>query len=396
MVAASTRQNLIIAGSALIGLTTIGAVAYLLIQDERQTKHLRSVRTLQKSLSQSLSKIEADLQTLLDQDIRLAQVRTRTLRQHPIYPGDPHVRLPSLGLIDNQDNEGFGENFQETEEELIRERSNDLGFVGNPVKVRQGYKKLDFLVQSINERLLRLLESLDAVSPRELTDLGDGFGGIPRANGPEIQAFEKVRKRKRSDIAKIQKLMGQMDLLAASFKDRVKAVEAYEDKIAEAEAEAKEKARKEAEEKIRQEELEKVRNDQGDDNSNNKKTTNGHVPSAVSALVQENVSFAQIAAHNIPAPQVVAPTKDLEKMKEGITFANVVAEPAPVENNTKEEVEETVEVKDEPVLVQSEDLEKKEEAGSHLIDVIQQEQEEIKTAAAAVEEVITAEVAAAL
>ena len=425
MVAASTRQNLIIAGSAIIGLTTVGAVAYLLIQDDRRTKHLRLVKTTQKQLSSSLTKIESALQTLLDEDVRLAQVRTKTLRQHPIYPADPHVRLPALGLISKEDKETFGEDVEETQEELIRERSNELGFAKDPAKVRQGYKKLDFLVQSINERLLRLLEGLDAVSPRELMDLGDGFGGLPLANGPEVVAFEKVRKRKRSDIARIQKLMGQMDKLAGSFKDRMIAVEIYEKKAAEAEAEAKEKAAvKAAEDKLKLEKQEQEK-------------ANGQVAPAVAALVQENVSFADIAKHNIPEPQILAPTEDLEKMKEGISFADVakhnIPEPeilAPTEDlekmkegvsfadvvshhieeagARKEDEEIVMEIKDEAVLAQTEDLELMKEGVlfsevvSHHIEEthtvsVTHEEEEVKVAVAApTEEVLAAEIAAAL
>ncbi|KAG0309719.1 hypothetical protein BGZ97_012990 [Linnemannia gamsii] len=420
MVAASTRQNLIIAGSAIVGLTTIGAVAYLLIQDDRHKKHLRAVKTNQKQLSSALSKIETVLQTLIDEDVRLAQVRTKTLRQHPIYPGDPHVRLPALGLMNDQDKQDLGEDVHETEEELIRERSSELGFGKDPTKVRQGYKKLDFLVKSIDERLLRLLEALDAVSPRELKDMGDGFGGIALANGPEMQAFEKVRKRKRADIARIQKLMGQMDKLAGSFKDRLVAVELYEKKAAEAEAEAKEQAAlaalKDAESKAKQDQEQKV---------------NGHVAPAVAALVKENVSFAEIAKHNIPEPQILAPTEDLEKMREGISFAEVakhnIPEPevlAPTEDLEKmkegisfadvvaahkdeEEKEIAMEVKDEAVLAQTEDLELMKEGVlfsevvSHHIEethvVVAAQEEDVKVAVAApTEEVLSAEIAAAL
>ncbi|KAG0374175.1 hypothetical protein BGX24_010726 [Mortierella sp. AD032] len=434
MVATSTRKNLIIAGSVILSLTTISTVAYLLIQDDRRTKHLRSLRALQKELGHSLQKVETDLQTLLDQDVRLAQVRTKTLRQHPIYPGDPHVHLPSLGLISEQDQKDLGEDVKETEEELVRERSSELGFGQDSARVRQGYKKLEYLVQSINERLLRLLESLDAISPRELTDIGDGFGGIVLANGPEVQAFEKIRKRKRSDIARIQKLMSQMDQLAGTYKDRLVAVEVYEKKAAEAEAEAKEKAAaaevaaaaaavQEAEDRAKKEKEEKQEQE---------KKTNGHVAPAVAALVQPNISFAEMASHNIPQPEVLAPTEDLEKMKEGISFADVVAahkdeesslETAPAsgaEAGDEEEEEEeedehchkdhdhkddefTVEISYEAVLAHNETLKRKEgslfsEVVSHAVEKTQeQEQEqEAKVAIAATEETLAAEIAAAL
>ncbi|KAF9128755.1 hypothetical protein BGW39_004780 [Mortierella sp. 14UC] len=400
MVAASTRQNLILAGSAIVGLTTIGAVAYLLIQDDRQTKHLRQIRTLQKHHSHSLQKVETALQTILDQDVRLAQVRTKTLRQHPIYKGDPHVALPSLGLINQQDEKLFGgEEVKETEEELRRERSGELGFGQDPARVRQGYKKLDFLVQSINEQLLRLLESLDAVSPRELMDLGDGFGGIPLANGPEVQAFEKIRKRKRNDIARIQKLMGQMDLLAGSFKDRLVAVEVYEKKAAEAEAEAKEKAAAAA----AAAEAEDIKAKKEQEQQEQEHKTNGHVAPAVAALVQPNISFAEIASHNIPQPEILAPTEDLEKMKEGVSFADVVAHKVeePVSAKDKEE-EITVEIKDEAVLVHTEDLELMKEGVlfseivSHAVEETQENHEAKVTVVASSEETLVTEIAAAL
>ncbi|KAF9906810.1 hypothetical protein EC991_000253 [Linnemannia zychae] len=404
MVAASTRQNLILAGSTIVGLTALGAVAYMLIQDDRQTKHLRQIRTLQKQLSHSLQTVETNLQTILDQDVRLAQVRTKTLRQHPIYKGDPHVALPSLGLINEQDQKLFGgEEVKETEEELRRERSGELGFGQDPARVRQGYKKLDFLVQSINEQLLRLLESLDAISPRELTDLGDGFGGIPLANGPEVQAFEKIRKRKRNDIARIQKLMGQMDLLGGSFKDRLVAVEIYEKKAAEAEAEAKEKAAAAVAAALAAEAEVEIKAQKDQEQQEQEHKTNGHaVAPAVAALVQPNLSFAEIASHNIPQPEVLAHTEDLEKMKEGVSFADVVAahkDEEPASEDKEEEI--TIEVKDEAVLAQTEDLELMKEGVlfsevvSHAVEETQ-DQEEVKIAAVPTEESLAAEIAAAL
>ncbi|KAG0301087.1 hypothetical protein BGZ98_008620 [Dissophora globulifera] len=302
MVSDSTRKTLIISVSAIVGLTTLSTLAYLLIQDDRRAKHLRKLRAHQKQLAQKLSKTEASVQELIDGDVRLAQVRVRTLRTHPIYVGDSHVRLPSLGLIDEQDKIDLGDAIEETEEELIRERTEGYGH--DPQKVRQGYKRLDFIVKSVNERLLRLLESLDAISPRELTDLGDGSGGLATANGPEVQAFEKIRKRKRADIAKIQKLMTQMDKIGATFKDRLVAVEIYE-KEAEAAALA-------VEEEEKKRALEHTNGH-----------ANGHV--AESDKVKSGLSFAEVASRNIEEPEVLEPTEDLEKMKEGVTFADVVS-----------------------------------------------------------------------
>ncbi|KAF9913707.1 hypothetical protein BX616_009715 [Lobosporangium transversale] len=305
MVSDSTKKTLILSVSAIIGLTTISTLAYLLIQDDRRAKHLRKVKLLQKTLAHKLHKIETSVQELVDEDIRLAQVRTRTLRTHPIFPGDPHVKLPALGLINPQDKIDFGQEIEETQEELIRERTQ--GYSEDTAKVRQGYKRLDYLIASINERFLKLLESLDAISPRELTDLGDGFGGLPTSDGPEIQGCEKIRKRKRAVIENIQHWMTQMDKIAATFKDRLVAVEDFEKKAAEEAAEEEKETKK----------------------KNEDKGVNGHnhvvEHTAESNVVKEGLSFAEVASHNIPEPEILKPTEDLEKMKEGVTFADVVS-----------------------------------------------------------------------
>ncbi|KAI7818881.1 hypothetical protein BC939DRAFT_277050 [Gamsiella multidivaricata] len=301
MVSDSTKKTLILSVSAIVGLTTLSTLAYLLIQDDRRAKHRRKIRALQKQLSHKLSKVESSVEALVEGDIRLAQVRTRTLRTYAIYTGDPHVHLPSLGLINPQDKLDLGSDIEETQEELIRERTQ--GYGEDPQKVRQGYKRLEFLVNSVNEQLLRLLESLDAISPRELTDLGDGSGGLASANGPEMQAFEKIRKRKRTDIEKIQKLMAQMDKIGASFKDRLTAVEVFEKKAEEAE-EAKKAAATE------EKKADMAKEAHGAD---------------VDVHVKEGFSFAEVASRNIPEPEILEPTEDLEKMKEGVTFANVAS-----------------------------------------------------------------------
>ncbi|KAF9575075.1 hypothetical protein EC968_004300 [Mortierella alpina] len=317
MVSDSTKKTLIISASAIVGLTTISALAYLLIQDDRRAKHQRKIRSLQKALSHKLAKVESSVESLIENEIRLAQVRTKTLRTHRIYPGDSHVQLPSLGLINEQDKVDLGGEIEETSDELIRERTQ--GYADDALKVRQAYKRLDFLVQSVNEQLLRLLESLDAISPRELTDLGDGSGGIPSANGPEMAAFEKIRKRKRADVTKIQNLMVQMDKIGASFKERVVAVEEYEKKEAEAAAAAAAAAaaEEEAKNKKAQEDEKEEKEKEAQDHH-----TNGH---AEADLVKEGLSFAEVAKHNIPEPEILEQTEDLEKMKEGITFADVVS-----------------------------------------------------------------------
>ncbi|KAF9174703.1 hypothetical protein BGX21_009836 [Mortierella sp. AD011] len=298
MVSESTRKTLILSVSAIVGITTVSTLAYLLIQDDRRAKHLRKIRTLQKSLTHKLSKVESSIQELIDEDIRLAHVRVRTLRTYPIYPGDPYVK----SAIIEEDKVDLNEAIEETQEELARERAQ--GYSDDSQKVRQGYKRLDFLIASVNERLLRQLEALDAISPRELTDLGNGTGGVVLANGPEVQAFEKVRKRKKAIIEKAQKLMVQMDKVGASFKDRLTAVEIYEKKEAEAAAAAKE-----------EEEKSKATTD------NNNQNTNGGKTEAI--RVKEGLSFAAVTKQNIPKPEVLEPTADLEKMKEGVTFAEV-------------------------------------------------------------------------
>ncbi|KAF9998354.1 hypothetical protein BGZ80_000347 [Entomortierella chlamydospora] len=309
MVSESTRKTLILSVSAIVGITTVSTLAYLLIQDDRRAKHHRKIRTLQKSLTHKLSKVETSIQELIDDDIRLAQVRARTLRTYPIYPGDPYVK----SAIIEEDKIDLSEAIEETQEELTRERAQ--GYGDDSQKVRQGYKRLDFLIASVNERLLRQLEALDAISPRELTDLGNGSGGVVLASGPEVQAFEKVRKRKKAIIEKAQKLMAQMDKVSASFKDRLTAVEIYEKKEAEAAAAAKE------------EEEEKSEATTNSDNQH----TNGEKTEPV--RVKEGLSFAAVAKQNIPKPEVLEPTADLEKMKEGVTFAEVATANTQHENS---------------------------------------------------------------
>ncbi|KAG0257218.1 hypothetical protein BG011_004071 [Mortierella polycephala] len=328
MVTASAKKNLIITASAVVGLTTVSTIAYLLIQDDRRAKHQRKVRTLQKSLTQKLVKVETSVQSIIEGDIRLAQVRTRTLRTYPIYPGDPDVQLPSLGLINKQDEIDLGEIIEETPDELIRER--EMGFSDDSKKVRQGYKKLEYLSNSVNEQLLRLLESLDAISPRELTDLGDVNGGIPLTNGPEVAAFEKIRKRKRADITKIQLLMAQMDKITACFKDRMVAIEAYEKKLEE-EAEAAAIAAKEEAKKKEQEQ-------EQEEKEKEKEMANGHHHDhANDDLVKEGMSFADIVSQNIPEPEILEQTEDLEKMKEGVTFAEVVSQNTQIDHHDHHE-----------------------------------------------------------
>ncbi|KAF9963241.1 hypothetical protein BGZ65_004991 [Modicella reniformis] len=392
MITDSTKKTLIISVSAIVGLTTISALAYFLIQDDRRAKHFRKIRSLQKHLNHKLHKIETSVQELVEGDIRLVKVRTRTLRTHPIFPGDSHVQLPSLGLINEQDKIDFGEDIQETQEELILERSQSYG--EDPQKVRQGYKRLDFLINSINERLLRLLESLDAISPRELTDLGDVSGEMMvAAQGPEMEAFEKIRKRKRNNIAKIQQLMVQMDKIASTFKDRLVTIETYEK-----EAEEKIAAEAAAARKLLNEALESVALEV---HTVQDKHDQGHA--AESSLVKEGLSFAEVASHHIKEQEMLVPNEvlhedvdsgtttttissssstsssnsgetivvdererdhHLEKVQEGISFADVVSHNLDNENHNSEST-------GEQVLQQgTDDLERKKAETSFAADVV--------------------------
>ena len=42
--------------------------------------------------------------------------------------------------------------------------------------------------------------------------------------------------------------------------------------------------------------------------------------------MKEGVTFADIAKENIEEPEVLAPTEDLKKMRQGFTFADAVAD----------------------------------------------------------------------
>ncbi|GJJ73869.1 valyl-tRNA synthetase [Entomortierella parvispora] len=396
MVSASAKKTLILTASAVIGLTTVSTLAYLLIQDDRRAKHQRQVRALQKSLGKKLAQVEKSVEELVEGDIRLSQVRTKTLRTHPIYPGDPHVQLPSLGLVQEQDQQNLGADIQETSDELVRERM--LGLAQDPQKVRQGYKKLEFLINSVNERLLRLLESLDAISPREITDLGNGKGGLPSANGFEVQAFEKIRKRKRADIAKIQKIMTQMDHIGNSIKDRVTAVEIYERKAAEAAAEEEEERKKkeQEDEEAKKKEAaaaeaqaeEHVHSHAEDDlvregvsfaqaaaaskAEHHEEKSNGH---AEHDLVRDGVSFADVAkSHPLQESTSFSVVSESEvqehtaEVKEGVTFAEVAAAAAS-ESTEESAVEEAESEKKEEVLVETEELKRMHE-GVTFADVV--------------------------
>ncbi|KAG0221432.1 hypothetical protein B0O80DRAFT_494057 [Mortierella sp. GBAus27b] len=291
MVSPSTKKTLIISVSAIVGLTATLALVHMLIQDDRRAKHHRKIRAVQKQLNQKLDKVETSVQELVEGDIRFAQVRIRTLRTCSIFPGD-HCTLDQIDL---------GE-IQETPEELARERSQ--GYDEDSQKARQGYKRLDFLVNSVNERMLRLLESLDAISPRELTDLVDMSRGVVAVNGMEMQAFEKIRKRKRRVIDSIHGWMAQMDKIGVTFKDRIVAIEEYEKKIrtekgaevlketvAVSAAQVKEESTaKEVEEDVRPYVVQH---------------THVQANAPESHMVKKGLSFAEVASHNIKKQDAV-------------------------------------------------------------------------------------------
>lgn len=321
MVSPSAKKSLIITVSAIVGLTTISTLAYLLIQDDKKAQHQRKIRSLQKSLMARLQKVDTAVEDLLQGDIRLAHVRTHTLHSHAIYPTD------HLSSSDKRNTHALPAHTDHTPtpEEIEREQSQ--GF-NDPAKARQGYKRLDFLINSINERLLRLLETLDAISPRELTDQGNGFGGLADAAGIETAAFEKVRKRKRAIIAKIQKIMGEMDKVGASIKERVKAVEKFEVVEAERKAEEEKQAMEAAE-------LEKEAKDAAE--LEEKLAKEAEAAAAKEREEKRKAEAEEAMKHHAEDTKVLAPTEDLVKMKEGITFAAIAKHSVDAHKHEQEE-----------------------------------------------------------
>ncbi|KAF9373454.1 hypothetical protein CPB97_000527 [Podila verticillata] len=323
MVSPSAKKSLIITVSAIVGLTTISTLAYLLIQDDKKAQHQRKIRSHQKGLMARLQKVDTAVEDLLQGDIRLAHVRTHTLHSHAIYPAghssssDEHNTHAHPADTDHTP----------TPEEIEREQSQ--GF-NDPAKARQGYKRLDFLINSINERLLRLLETLDAISPRELTDLGNGFGGLADAAGIETAAFEKARKRKRAIIDKIHKIMSEMDKVGASIKERVQAIEKFE--VAEAERKAEEEKQvKEAAE------LEKEARDAAE--LEEKLAKEAEAAAAKEREEKRKAEAEEAMKHHAEDTKVLAYTEDLVKMKEGITFAAIAKHSVDTPNHEQEQEE---------------------------------------------------------
>ncbi|KAG0347807.1 hypothetical protein BG004_006901 [Podila humilis] len=312
MVPSSARKAIIISVSAIVGITTLSTLAYLLIQDDKKAQHQRKIRALQKSLGSRLHKVDADVDALLEGDIRLAHVRVNSLHGRSIYPEGHHSngkeQLDQALVLEQP----------LTAEESQRELA--LG-LEDPAKVRQAYKRLDFLINSVNERLLRLLEALDGISPRELTDLGDGFGGLAPAQGFEATAFEKVRKRKRAAIARIQKIMGDMDKVGANIKGRVSATEVFE--VEEAERKAKEAEEKKEEERQAQAAKDAQEKEEAE--------------TRAKAEAEAKIKREEERKHRI---EILAPTDDLAVMKEGVTFAEMAKHQADKEEITETSTEE--------------------------------------------------------
>ncbi|KAG0267107.1 hypothetical protein BGZ95_002928 [Linnemannia exigua] len=284
-----SRRTIIISITAVIGITTLSSLAYIYLRDNHNHNvHNRKFRSLQRSLYSSLLQVEDNLDDLVETDLRLIQVRTKTLRTHRIHPADENVQLPSLGLINDQDKAELGREIEETKEELIRERTQ--GFEDS-VRVRQGYKQLDLLVKGLRKQLLRLVELADAVDLSELAEIGDQTGGMSNENESEILVFEKLRRRRRSTLAKVQRVIAQLDRIQASYSKRLIEIKCFE-------------------------KLERIGLEPSDQVE----------PTVESEMMKEGVTFANVASLNIEEPEILAPTEDLEKMKQGVSFADVVAD----------------------------------------------------------------------
>ncbi|KAF9107697.1 hypothetical protein BGX29_005214 [Mortierella sp. GBA35] len=375
-----SRRTVTISISAVIGITTLGSLAYLYYRDTRQhSQNNRKFRALQRDLYSRLLKIEDSLDDLVETDLRLIQVRTKTLRTHRIHPSDDHVQLPSLGLINDQDKAELGAEIEETKQELIRERTR--GFGKDPALVRQGYRQLELLVKALHKQLSKLLGQADAVDLSELAEIGDEAGGISSQDESEILVFEKLRKRRRATLAKIQRVIAQLDRIQASYKKRLQDIKDFEkleriglepsdevEPTAESEMmkegvtfaderpkgekpkeempkENKSKEEKPKEEKPKEEKLNEEKLNEEKPKTQPKADTTPTPRSAAKVvaskeqpedketavlaptedleLMKDGVTFADITKENIEEPEVLAPTEDLELMKEGVTFADI-------------------------------------------------------------------------
>ncbi|KAF9332974.1 hypothetical protein BG006_004132 [Podila minutissima] len=283
-----SKKTTLITISALIGITTVYSLVYLYIRKERHARHDRQLKALQRSLTSQLLKVDDHLHNLIEGDLRLAQVRAKTLRTHRLYPGDEHVHLPSLGLISEQDKHDLGsDRLEETQEELVREHGQ--GF-HQPFKARQGYKELEALVKATHKRLLRLLSRADAVDLAELAEIGDDTGGAPEVDAAELHIFSKVQRRRRLLLHKIQGVLDQLDRLSASIEERLDQVKRFE-KLQKMGLEPKDQV----------------------------------VPTEDSEMMKQGLSYAAMTKMHVKEPEVLAQTEDLQKMKEGVTFAEVAS-----------------------------------------------------------------------
>ncbi|KAF9301181.1 hypothetical protein BGZ74_007021 [Mortierella antarctica] len=312
-----SKKTTLITISALIGITTIYSLVYLYIRKDRHARHDRQLKALQRSLTSQLLKVDDHLHNLIEGDLRLAQVRAKTLRTHRLYPSDEHVHLPSLGLLSEQDKHDLGsDRLEETQEELVREHGQ--GF-HQPFKARQGYKELEALVKATHKRLLRLLSRADAVDLAELAELGDDTGGAPEVDTAELHIFSKVQRRRRLLLHKIQGVLDQLDRLSASIEERLDQVKRFE-KLQKVGLEPKDQV----------------------------------VPTEESEMMKQGLSYAAMTKMHVKEPEVLAQTEDLQKMKEGTTFAEVAS------HNTKHEHDHDHHEGDE-VLAPTKDLEKMKE-----------------------------------
>ncbi|KAG0083725.1 hypothetical protein BGZ93_001639, partial [Podila epicladia] len=283
-----SKKTTLITISALIGITTVYSLVYLYIRKDRHARHDRQLKALQRSLTSQLLKVDDHLHDLVEGDLRLAQVRAKTLRTHRLYPGDEHVHLPSLGLISEQDKRDLGsDRLEETQEELVRERAQ--GF-HQPFKARQGYTELEILIKAIHKRLLRLLSRTDAVDLAELAELGDDTGGAPEVDATELHIFSKVQRRRRLLMHKIQGVLDQLDRLSVSIEERLDQVKRFE-KLQKMGLEPKDQI----------------------------------VPTEESEMMKQGLSYAAMTKMHVKEPEVLAQTEDLQKMKEGTTFAEVAS-----------------------------------------------------------------------
>ena len=278
-----SRRTVIISIAALLSLTTVASLTYLYFKDSsRPSQSNRRFRALQKHLISQLVRIEDDLDRLAEGDLRLTQVRIKTLRTYPCFPGDHHVQLPSLGLIQEEDKDKLGAEIQESQEELIRERSQGYE---DPVKVRRAYNHLDLLMKSIQKKLSKLNARIEVLDLSELAEVGDEAS---LATESELQVFEKIRRRKRAVVARVQKGLALLDHLGQGLKERTLLIKEYE--------------------RLERDGLEPA--------------DEVH-PTVDHEMMKAGVSFAEVAALNVEEPEILAPTEDLEKMKAGISFADM-------------------------------------------------------------------------